>query len=88
MFFCLLGRHLALLLQDQALIPALEEGEPYLGDYSRTGAGAILMPGTRVGAYTMVGAGVLAQGNIPPRSCVLLEQTHITKPWGEEKYGW
>ena len=36
----------------------------------------------------MVGAGVLAQGNIPPRSCVLLEQTHITKPWGEEKYGW
>ena len=60
----------------------------YLGDYSRTGAGAILMPGTRVGAYTMVGAGVLAQGNIPPRSCVLLELTHITKPWGEEKYGW
>ena len=40
------------------------------------------------GCGAKVGAGVLAQGNIPPRSCVLLEQTHITKPWGEEKYGW
>lgn len=60
----------------------------YLGDYCRTGVGTLLMPGTRVGAYTMLGAGVLAQGNIPSRSRVLLEQKQIISEWGAEKYGW
>ncbi len=60
----------------------------YLGDYCRTGVGALLMPGSRIGAYSVVGAGVLTQGTLPHRTCVLQEQRQITKPWGEEKYGW
>lgn len=60
----------------------------YLGDYCRTGVGTLLMPGTLVGAYTVLGAGVLAQGNIPSRTRVLLEQKQIISEWGEEKYGW
>ena len=60
----------------------------YLGDYCRTGVGDLLMPGSRIGSYSVVGAGVLAQGTLPHRTCVLQEQRQITKPWGEEKYGW
>lgn len=60
----------------------------FLGDYCRTGVGTLFMPGCRVGSYTVVGAGVLAQGTIPPRSCVLLKQKQVIKDWGEEKYGW
>ena len=40
------------------------------------------------GCGAKVGAGVLAQGTLPHRTCVLQEQRQITKPWGEEKYGW
>ena len=60
----------------------------YLGDYCRTGVGALLMPGSRIGSYSVVGAGVLTKGTLPHRTCVLQEQHQITKPWGEEKYGW
>lgn len=60
----------------------------YLGDYCRTGVGALLMPGSRIGSYSVVGPGVLTQGTLPHRTCLLQEQRQITKPWGEEKYGW
>lgn len=70
------------------LVHSLFGSATYLGDYCRTGVGTLLMPGTRVGAYTALGAGVLAQGNIPPRSRVLLEQKQITTDWEETQYGW
>lgn len=60
----------------------------YLGDYCRTGVGALLMPGSRIGSYSVVGPGVLTQGVLPHRACLLQEQHQIQKPWGEETYGW
>lgn len=60
----------------------------YLGDYSRTGVNAILMPGVKVGAYSCVGAGVVVYEDVPSRELVLLKQELIRKPWGPERYGW
>jgi bifunctional UDP-N-acetylglucosamine pyrophosphorylase/glucosamine-1-phosphate N-acetyltransferase len=60
----------------------------YLGDYSRTGVNAILMPGVKVGAYSCVGAGIVLYEDVPSRELVLLKQELIRKPWGPERYGW
>lgn len=60
----------------------------YLGDYSRTGVNAILMPGVKVGAYSCVGAGVVLYEDLPSRELVLLKQELVRRPWGPERYGW
>jgi bifunctional UDP-N-acetylglucosamine pyrophosphorylase/glucosamine-1-phosphate N-acetyltransferase len=60
----------------------------YLGDYSRTGVNAILMPGVKVGAYSCVGAGVVLYEDLPSREMVLVKQELVRRPWGPEKYGW
>lgn len=60
----------------------------YLGDYCRTGVGALLMPGSLVGSYSVVGPGVLARGTVPHRTCLMQEQQQIKTEWGEHKYGW
>jgi bifunctional UDP-N-acetylglucosamine pyrophosphorylase/glucosamine-1-phosphate N-acetyltransferase len=60
----------------------------YLGDYSRTGVNAILMPGVKVGAYSCVGPGVVLHEDLPSREMVLVKQELVRKPWGPERYGW
>lgn len=60
----------------------------YLGDYSRTGVNAILMPGVKVGAYSCVGAGVVLYEDLPSRELVLVKQELVRRPWGPERYGW
>lgn len=60
----------------------------FMGDYSRTGVNAILMPGVRVGCYSCVGPGVLVYKDVPSRTLVLAQQELVTKPWGPEQYGW
>jgi bifunctional UDP-N-acetylglucosamine pyrophosphorylase/glucosamine-1-phosphate N-acetyltransferase len=60
----------------------------YLGDYSRTGVNATLMPGVRVGAYSCVGAGVVLYEDLPSRELVLVRQELARRPWGPERYGW
>jgi len=60
----------------------------YMGDYSRTGVNAILMPGVKVGAYSCVGPGVVLYEDLPSRKVVLLQQELVFKDWGPEKYGW
>lgn len=60
----------------------------YLGDYCRTGVGALLMPGSLVGSYSVVGPGVLTRGIVPHRTCLMQEQQQIKTEWGENKYGW
>ncbi len=69
-------------------IPRTGANAAYLGDYCRTGVNAILMPGVKVGPYSLIGAGTLAQGDIPERTLLYAEQTQIRKTWGPEKYGW
>lgn len=60
----------------------------YFGDYCRTGVNAILMPGRRIGVYSVLGAGVVAYDDLPDRQMVTLKQELVTRPWGPERYGW
>ncbi|MDR1464365.1 MAG: NDP-sugar synthase [Oscillospiraceae bacterium] len=60
----------------------------FLGDYCRTGVNAILMPGVKVGIYSVVGAGVTLMHDLEDRTLLYAEQTQVKKAWGPEKYGW
>ena len=42
-----------------------------IGDRVFVGAGAIILPGTRIGDDSIVGAGAVVRGDIPPRSLVV-----------------
>jgi len=68
--------------------PTAGANASYLGDYSRSGVNAILMPGVKVGAYSCVGPGVVLSEDLPSRELVLVKQELIRKPWGPERYGW
>jgi bifunctional UDP-N-acetylglucosamine pyrophosphorylase/glucosamine-1-phosphate N-acetyltransferase len=60
----------------------------YFGDFCRTGVNAIIMPGRRIGAYSVVGAGVILYDDLPDRQLVTVKQELVTRPWGPERYGW
>ena len=60
----------------------------YIGDFCRTGVNAMLMPGTKIGSYSVVGPGVLVSEDVPSRTMVLLQQQTVTRSWGPERYGW
>ncbi len=60
----------------------------YLGDYCRTGVNAILMPGVKTGAYSIVGAGVLLDRDVPDNTVIYKKQELVEKPWSSDKYGW
>ncbi len=60
----------------------------YIGDYTRTGVNAALMPGVKVGCYSCVGAGAVVYDDVPERTLLLVQQEHVHKPWGPGKYGW
>ena len=56
------------------------------GDYSRTGVGAMMMPGRIVGPCSMVGAGVVLMKNLAPHQAILLKQETETIDWSPEIY--
>lgn len=68
--------------------PAHAANAAYFGDYCRTGVNAIIMPGRRIGVYSVVGAGVVAYEDVPDRQMVTVKQELVTRPWGPERYGW
>ncbi len=69
-------------------IPRYHSNATYLGDYVRTGVNAILMPGVKVGPYSLIGAGVLLGEDVPNNTSVFLEQSQKRGSWGPERYGW
>lgn len=69
-------------------VPPVGANASYLGDYSRTGVNAVLMPGVKTGAYSCVGPGVVLYEDLPAREMVLVKQELVRKPWGPERYGW
>jgi len=69
-------------------IPLLGANAAYLGDYVRTGVNAILMPGVKVGPYSIIGAGTMVSEDVPERTLIYVQQEHIRKTWGPERYGW
>jgi UDP-N-acetylglucosamine diphosphorylase / glucose-1-phosphate thymidylyltransferase / UDP-N-acetylgalactosamine diphosphorylase / glucosamine-1-phosphate N-acetyltransferase / galactosamine-1-phosphate N-acetyltransferase len=60
----------------------------YLGDYCRTGVGAVLMPGSKTGPYSIVGPGVVLNGDLPDNTLLQVRQDVECKAWGPERYGW
>jgi len=60
----------------------------FIGDFCRTGVNTVFMPGSKVGAYSAIGPGVVVSGDVPERSLLLLKQEVERKEWGPEKYGW
>jgi bifunctional UDP-N-acetylglucosamine pyrophosphorylase/glucosamine-1-phosphate N-acetyltransferase len=69
-------------------IPPIGANASYLGDFSRTGVNAILMPGVKVGAYCCIGPGVVLYDDVPHRTLVLVRQELERRSWGPERYGW
>jgi bifunctional UDP-N-acetylglucosamine pyrophosphorylase/glucosamine-1-phosphate N-acetyltransferase len=68
--------------------PACFANASYFGDHSRTGVNVITMPGSKIGVYSCVGAGVVVYDDVPDRTLTLLKQETISRPWGPERYGW
>ncbi|HOV62964.1 MAG TPA: NTP transferase domain-containing protein [Spirochaetia bacterium] len=60
----------------------------YIGDYARTGVNAVIMPGVKVGVYSIVGPGVILSEDIPDRTIVMAKQEQERRSWGPERYGW
>ena len=69
-------------------VPSYGANETYIGDYCRTGVNAMIMPGRRIGTYSVVGPGVILYEDVPSKTMVLAKQELITKPWGPDMYGW
>ena len=69
-------------------VPECHANVAYVGDFTRTGVGAILMPGVKVGAYSCVGPGVVLYEDVEHRTMVLVKQQLTKRPWGPEQYGW
>lgn len=51
----------------------------YIGDNSFIGAGAIILPGTTIGKYCIIGAGAVVKGKIPDYSVVIGNPCKIIK---------
>jgi bifunctional UDP-N-acetylglucosamine pyrophosphorylase/glucosamine-1-phosphate N-acetyltransferase len=69
-------------------VPRIGSNETYIGEYCRTGVNAIIMPGVKVGPYSVLGPGTITYKDVPARTMVLAKQEQITRDWGPEKYGW
>jgi UDP-N-acetylglucosamine diphosphorylase / glucose-1-phosphate thymidylyltransferase / UDP-N-acetylgalactosamine diphosphorylase / glucosamine-1-phosphate N-acetyltransferase / galactosamine-1-phosphate N-acetyltransferase len=69
-------------------IPYGESNAIFLGDFSRTGVYAILMPGVKTGANSLVGPGVILSKDLPSKKVVFAKQDQVIRDWGPEHYGW
>ena len=69
-------------------VPVFGANAAYLGDFVRTGVNAIIMPGVKMGAYSVVGAGTIVNGDVPDKTLLYVKQEQVKKEWGAEKYGW
>ncbi|MBD3176829.1 MAG: NTP transferase domain-containing protein [Armatimonadia bacterium] len=75
-------------IKGRAEVPSDGANVAYFGDYSRTGVNAIIMPGVKTGAYSLVGPGVILYEDLPSRKAVFAQQEHRIIDWGPERYGW
>ena len=68
--------------------PQKHANAAFIGDYARTGVNAIIMPGRKVGVYSIVGPGVILAEDLSDRTVVMARQEQERKAWGPERYGW
>jgi UDP-N-acetylglucosamine diphosphorylase / glucose-1-phosphate thymidylyltransferase / UDP-N-acetylgalactosamine diphosphorylase / glucosamine-1-phosphate N-acetyltransferase / galactosamine-1-phosphate N-acetyltransferase len=69
-------------------VPLHFSNAAYLGDYCRTGVNTIIMPGCKIGSYSVLGAGAIIDKDIEKNSLVFVKQELVIKKWSEKKYGW
>ncbi len=69
-------------------IPANFGNASYMGDNSRTGVCAILMPGVKVGTSSVVGSGVILYEDLADNTLIYAKQDLVKTAWGPNKYGW
>jgi UDP-N-acetylglucosamine diphosphorylase / glucose-1-phosphate thymidylyltransferase / UDP-N-acetylgalactosamine diphosphorylase / glucosamine-1-phosphate N-acetyltransferase / galactosamine-1-phosphate N-acetyltransferase len=69
-------------------VPLHFSNAAYLGDYCRTGVNTIIMPGCKIGAYSVLGAGAIIDKDIEKNSLVFVKQELVIKKWSEKKDGW
>jgi UDP-N-acetylglucosamine diphosphorylase / glucose-1-phosphate thymidylyltransferase / UDP-N-acetylgalactosamine diphosphorylase / glucosamine-1-phosphate N-acetyltransferase / galactosamine-1-phosphate N-acetyltransferase len=46
------------------------------------------MPGVKVGAYSVVGSGVVLHRDVKDNTLIYVKQELIEEKWGVDKYGW
>ncbi len=68
--------------------PKRHSNATYIGDYCRTGVNATIMPGHRIGPYSIVGAGVVLEEDLAPGTGIRVRQELERFEWGPERYGW
>ena len=68
--------------------PGFGANAAYLGDFVRTGVNAIIMPGVKIGAWSVIGAGATVIKDVPERTLLYIKQEQERRAWGPEKYGW
>lgn len=69
-------------------IPESYSNACYIGDYSRTGVGAILLPGCKIGSKSIVGSGVILNEDVEDGTLIYPKQELCKKKWGDDQYGW
>ncbi len=60
----------------------------FIGDFARTGVNAVIMPGRKIGVYSIVGPGVILNEDLPDNTIIMAEQKLVKKEWGPNRYGW
>ena len=68
--------------------PSYGANATYMGEYCRTGVNAIIMPGRKIGSYSVVGAGVVLNEDLSSQTMITVKQELVKKPWGPSRYGW
>ena len=68
--------------------PEFGANAAYLGDFVRTGVNAIIMPGVKVGPWSVIGAGANVMQDVPEKTLLYVKQEQERRDWGPEMYGW
>jgi bifunctional UDP-N-acetylglucosamine pyrophosphorylase/glucosamine-1-phosphate N-acetyltransferase len=69
-------------------VPPIGANATYMGEFCRTGVNAIIMPGCKIGSYSVIGPGVILYEDVPSKTLILAKQELVKKEWGPERYGW
>lgn len=75
-------------IQGRREIPRHHSNATFIGDFCRTGVNAIIMPGKKIGPYSIVGAGVLLEEDLPQNTGIRVKQEQERFTWGPNRYGW
>ncbi len=76
------------LIRGRRETPMVGANATYFGDFSRTGVNAVTMPGVKIGARSIVGAGVVLYEDLPSGKIITVKQDLQVKDWGPARHGW